>query len=345
MPPMIMCTLSCRISFFALVTPTSGLACSSSMITLTSAPPNLWPTWSRYIWKPSTMSRPTAANGPVTVARKPMRSSSAPAVDPAPMPSARPPASRVGPSLPSHALVIRRLPVWRASVPRSGDPGTRRVESMFRSFRIETCSRFFVDACSYRRTGVHFAGTCALFAVLARRKIAAVDRLLEKRRLVVAPELADVRVGLDDRVPQLVLVVPEHLLLLDLLDVDVLDRVAHVVHAHRPAHGVELHALHDLDELLGARELAAGLLHHLVDPFGGGVVGLRIVRRHLVVLGAIGLDERRVLRRVDRGAVHQRRDVADHLVAHRRQHELVVAGAAADHRLLVASRRELLREL
>src|ERR1051326_5198894 len=122
-----------------------------------------------------------------------------------------------------------------------------------------------------------------LLAVPARRKIAAIDRLLEERGLVVLPELTDVRIGLDDRVPQLVLVEAEHLLLLDLLDIDVLDRVAHLVHAHRTAHGIELHALHDLDELLGARPLAAGFLHHLVDPFGGGVIGLRVVRRHLVV--------------------------------------------------------------
>ncbi|MGB2649342.1 MAG: hypothetical protein WBC86_17325, partial [Pseudolabrys sp.] len=47
-------------------------------------------------------------------------------------------------------------------------------------------------------------------------------------------------VGLDDRVPELVLFIAEHLLLLDLLDVDVLDGVAHVVERHRPANRVEL---------------------------------------------------------------------------------------------------------
>ncbi len=43
-----------------------------------------------------------------------------------------------------------------------------------------------------------------------------------------------------------------------------------------------------------------------------------------------------VLRILQRGAVLQRRDVADHLVAHRWQHEFVIARPAADDRLLVA---------
>src|ERR1700738_1229462 len=58
---------------------------------------------------------------------------------------------------------------------------------------------------------------CALFAVFARREVAAVDGLLEEGFLAVGPKLADVRIGLDDRIPELVLVVPEHLRLLDFL--------------------------------------------------------------------------------------------------------------------------------
>src|ERR1700693_6038184 len=110
-----------------------------------------------------------------------------------------------------------------------------------------------------------------LFAILAGRGVAIVDRLSEKLLLAVGPELTYGRIGLDHRVPELVLVVAEHLLLFDLLDVDVLDRVAHVVHAHRTARRVELDGLHDLDERLGAGPFAAGLLHRLVEPHGGGV--------------------------------------------------------------------------
>src|SRR5690349_13392232 len=104
-----MCTLSCRISFLALVTATSGLPCSSSTMNFTCAPERLPFTWSRYIWKPSTMSLPTAAKMPVVGARKPMRSSSAPAV--AAVASARPPPRRIGPTLRSNASVIVLSPL------------------------------------------------------------------------------------------------------------------------------------------------------------------------------------------------------------------------------------------
>src|SRR5262249_16430480 len=64
-------------SFFALVTAVSGLACSSSTMNFTFAPPKSLLTSSRYSWKPSTMSLPTCANMPVVGATNPMRSSSA----------------------------------------------------------------------------------------------------------------------------------------------------------------------------------------------------------------------------------------------------------------------------
>src|SRR5215470_19819184 len=104
-----MCTWSCRISFFALVTATSGLACSSSTMSFTCAPAKLLFTSSRYIWKPSTMSLPTAAKMPVVGARKPMRSSSAPAVTP--VASARPPPRSIGPTVRSNASVIVLSPL------------------------------------------------------------------------------------------------------------------------------------------------------------------------------------------------------------------------------------------
>src|SRR5689334_24606493 len=76
--------------------------------------------------------------------------------------------------------------------------------------------------------------TKKLFAVFAGRELAAVDRLFQKSLLSVGPELADVRISLDHRVPKLVLVVTEHFLLFHFLDVDVLHRVTHVVEANRP---------------------------------------------------------------------------------------------------------------
>ena len=54
-----------------------------------------------------------------------------------------------------------------------------------------------------------------LFAVLAGWEIAAVDRLFQKSFFSVGPELADVWIGLDDRIPKLILVVTEHFLFFD----------------------------------------------------------------------------------------------------------------------------------
>src|SRR3990172_1604922 len=153
-------------------------------------------------------------------------------------------------------------------------------------------------------------GALPLFAKLARREYAAVDRLRQELVLADSPELADVRVGLDHGVPELGLWIAEQLLLLDLLDVDVMHRVAHVVEAHRPADGVKLEALHGLDELLFTRPLSPLHLHCLVDKLRRGVVALRVVARHLAVFGAVSLHEGFVLRRLQCGAVLQRRDVA-----------------------------------
>jgi len=185
----------------------------------------------------------------------------------------------------------------------------------------------------------------SFFAELAGRIVAAVDGRRQELSLLELAELVDVRIGLDDRIPELLVRIAEHLLLLDLLDVDVLHRIAHLVEGDGATQRVELHRLELLDELLGAGELAVVLLDDLVDHAGAGVVGLRIIRRHLAELGAVGLHEGLVLRVFQRGAVLQRGDMADHLVTHRGQHEFVIARAAADHRLLVAGGGELLGKL
>src|ERR1700704_3223721 len=185
----------------------------------------------------------------------------------------------------------------------------------------------------------------ALIAEFAGREVPIVHRLLEELVLAELPELADVRIGLDDSVPELLLVVAEHLLLLDLLDVDVLHRVAHLVDGDGTAQGVQLQRGELLHERLEARKVAVVAFDDFVDHLRRRVVGLRIVRGHLAVFGAILLHERLVFRVFQGGAVLQRGHVADHFVAHGRQHELVIARPTADHRLLVAGGRELLGEL
>src|SRR6188768_316839 len=73
----------------------------------------------------------------------------------------------------------------------------------------------------------------ALFAEPAGRKIARIKRLLEEGGLVVGPELADVGIGLDHGVPEFVFFIAEHLLLFDLLDVDVVHGGEPIVERHR----------------------------------------------------------------------------------------------------------------
>src|SRR5215813_5810434 len=82
-----------------------------------------------------------------------------------------------------------------------------------------------------------------LLAVLAGRIVAAIDRRRQELRIRIA----------------------KHLLLLDLLDVDVLHGIAHVVEADRPTQRIELHRRQLLDELLGAGELAVAPLDDLID--------------------------------------------------------------------------------
>src|SRR5215471_19962560 len=128
------------------------------------------------------------------------------------------------------------------------------------------------DSPFHSRTGVypsHFGirprPVPVLLAVLAGWIVAAIDRRRQELGLLELAELAHVRIGLDDRVPQLGIRIAKHLLLLDLLDVDVLHRIAHVVEADRPTQRIELHRRQLLDELLGAGELAVAPLDDLID--------------------------------------------------------------------------------
>src|SRR4051812_809388 len=118
----------------------------------------------------------------------------------------------------------------------------------------------------------HLRAKLCLFAIFAGREVAAVDRLRHELRLVVCPVGADAGVGLEHRVPELVFVVAEHLFLLDLLDVDVLDRaLGGEIEPHRTARRIDLDARHGLDELLRAWIFSVVLRKRLVDPHGGRV--------------------------------------------------------------------------
>src|SRR5262249_54068482 len=106
------------------------------------------------------------------------------------------------------------------------------LENRLAAVRVRVGIHLGFPAIASERTGAPATEprpTTTLIAEFAGREVPAVDRRLEELLLVELPELADVRIGLDDRVPKLFLVIAEHLLLLDLLDVDVLHRVAHLV--------------------------------------------------------------------------------------------------------------------
>src|SRR5258705_9277995 len=162
-------------------------------------------------------------------------------------------------------------------------------------------------------------------AILAGREVAVVDGLLQEFLRLVLPELRDGRVRVDDGVPELTV------LLLDLANVDVLDRVAVGVELQRPARRIgDLDLLQRLQELLPVLHVAVDGLGRLVDPPRARVEGLRVIRRHLRVLLPVVRDELLVRRRIERSAVDEGTHTADRLRAERGQHELVERRPATD---------------
>src|SRR5258708_29057518 len=70
--------------------------------------------------------------------------------------------------------------------------------------------------------------------VFGRREIARIDRIGEKRFLAVSPELADVRVGLENRIDQPAIIAR------DLSQVNIADHIAGVIELDRPACGIDI---------------------------------------------------------------------------------------------------------
>src|SRR5262245_54397537 len=106
-------------------------------------------------------------------------------------------------------------------------------------------------------------------AVFAGWKVAIVDGLLQELVGRVFPELRDVGVGVDHGVPQL------PALLLDLPEVDVLDRVAVTVELDGPARGVgNLHLAERDQESVPVLDITADGLGRLVDPAPGRIADL-----------------------------------------------------------------------
>src|SRR5260370_25281177 len=81
-----------------------------------------------------------------------------------------------------------------------------------------------------------------LFQVLGRRPVARIDRVLEELLGLVGPELAHVRIGVDDAIHQ------PAVLALDLAQVHVAHDVAVPVELHGPAAGSDFEASHRLHQ-------------------------------------------------------------------------------------------------
>src|SRR5438093_13090358 len=187
-----------------------------------------------------------------------------------------------------------------------------------------------------------FMRAAALFrgSALQRREVARVDGLRQEPLLVVRPELADLGIGLDRGVHELVA------LLLAPPDVEGPDHVAEVIERERPAGRIgERHAAKRPDERLPVVGLATGLLERrlgdqAVDVEAGGVEAgnVAVVLHHAV-------DESLVGRRIEVARVGRARDHADRLVAERFHQRLVTCRPAAQHRQLEPRVLVLLHEL
>src|SRR5438094_3962644 len=156
---------------------------------------------------------------------------------------------------------------------RSPGPTVRLTPSTARSppNSFESPLRLSAAAGSVMRLGLGPAS-----AEFANREVAVVHGLLQEILGLVLPELRDGRVGVDDGVPQLAV------LLLDLADVDVLDRVAVGVELDGTAWRVrDLHLAQRLQELLPVLHVAADRLRRVGDPPGARVGGLREIRGDL----------------------------------------------------------------
>src|SRR6266705_6833229 len=142
---------------------------------------------------------------------------------------------------------------------------------------------------------------------LERRIVARVHRLRQEPLLVVGPELADLGIGLDRRVDELVA------LLFAPPDIEAPDHVAEAVERERPAgrvgerHRAQGSVQRFLVVRLPARLLERGLGDHAVDVESG-----RVEPGDVAVVAHHPVDEQLVARRVEIARVRRARDHAQH---------------------------------
>src|SRR5512143_757551 len=186
---------------------------------------------------------------------------------------------------------------------------------------IRVTGRGFVMPSSYPRT----AGR-ALFKILARREVAREHRLLNELLRIERPELAHLRIGLDDGVGELS-VHPCHF-----ANMDVEDRRAVSIEPHRADRAMgQADIMHRLEEGRRIVDLAARCFQRLLDDQKRGVrtggIEAGIVLVSLVDAG----NEFLVVRCVESCGVPASGEDANPFLAHHPQNALVGAGGVAEH--------------
>src|SRR5882672_10782249 len=109
---------------------------------------------------------------------------------------------------------------------------------LFRVWMIQYC----INARGRKNPAPLFALRGSRLQVLGGRPIARIHRVLQELFRLVGPELAHVRVGMDDAVHE------APVLAFDLADVNAADHVSVFVECNRPPGGLDLDAAHRLHE-------------------------------------------------------------------------------------------------
>src|SRR5712692_11273116 len=177
-------------------------------------------------------------------------------------------------------------------------------------------------------------------SALQRGIVARVHGLREKPLLVIRPELAHLRIGLDRRIDELVA------LPLAPPDVQAHDDVTEVVERERPARRVrEGHRAQRFVERFPVVRLPARLLERRFRDHPGDVETGGVGARDVAVVAHHPVDESLVARRIEIVRIEVARDHPERLVAEGLQERIVAGRSAGDDRELEPLILVLLHEL